>query len=764
MDNYDDNVEELDEASSSSSVNFKKPMVSHKMQAPSPEKVKENTGKAVEGAGKTTVATGKAVEGTGKAVEGVGKVAQKAGQLTQKAGQGIDKAGDSMLNAGKALSSSGYGAIAGVPLSILGGVTKAAGLGTQAVGKGTELAGKGTEAAGKGVKKAGQETQKIGDKVKKTGQTVRNNTQNKKGSITGTFSLKKLKRWLIVASVVASAVILFALMITSAVADMWPNFLVTTMTGGTTTYSKDDVPTDLTENGVDTWTNEQNKLFTELKKDKGYYDKGFSNYDASNILKNNDEQLDNSIVVATIHYQGTVNLTTFDKEYEEIEYDDGTTSSDYKGEPNVKNQHTRDFYEQAGEKVGNTFIMYPGTRMLLGYLVKNNVTFHIVEYKEWYEDGELYSNAGEVLSDWKYLGKITAESEEKAKQLYSVSGTIDNIFNDIVDNRDYCNKNDDWNAINKCYDVDTLYDEIFGEKFEIEDSSDIISYLEEKYDDENASVPIGTLRNGKNYIAVEVSKEIDYDLYEKYMKDVYIPYVYINCDNCGYKDESDEFKEAYSENIYGEIIEFVNAFKDLNDEELININYSTISHQCVGTATINVECTDSDMISIRTDYCEPGEDCKPHNANDINYAGNPPSVYPLIEGTVIKINNGCSNICPSNEASDYVNNKKGWYALSDSCRCGGGLGNYVIIESEYNGRKIYAKYAHMEYGSISVEEGQYVTLDTKLGTMGTTGLSTGNHLHIEFHYDELTSDKFMPCEIFTEEAIKSAVCTRKTDS
>lgn len=740
MDNYDDNIEELDEASSSSSSKLNIGSAARNI-GNTTKNAARNTGRAVE-------ETGKAVKNTGKAVEGAGKVAQKAGQLTQKAGQGIDKAGDSMLSAGKALSSSGYGAIAGVPLSILGGVTKAAGLGTQAVGKGTELAGKGTEASGKGV-------QKTGEGIEKTGQTVRKST----GSINGTFSLKKLKRWLIVASAVASVVILFALMVTSAVADMWPNFIVTTMTGGTTTYSKDGVPTDLTENGVDTWTEEQKKLFTDLTKDKEYYDKGFSNYGASNILENNNEQLDNSTVVATIHYQGTVNLTTFDKKYEEFEYDDGTTSSDYKGEPNVENQHTRDFYEQAGEKVGNTFIMYPGTRMLLGYLVKNNVNFSIVKYEEWYEDGVLYSNAGEVLSDWNYLGKITAESEEKAKNFYSVLGTINNIVNGVVDNRNYCNKDNDWNAINKCYDVDTIYDEIFGEKFDIEDSSDVISYLEEKYDDENALVPTGRLINGRNYITVNVSKKIDYDLYEKYLKEVYIPYVYINCDNCGYKDESEEFKEAYSENIYGEIIEFVNAFKDLNNEELIYYQIGYIGGS--GTHGVSVDYNCDNGLPGYGDYLN-------HDGIDINGVPEGTKVYPLFGGTVIQVGYiSASSTC----YADCDNNTD--ICICKNCASGmDQMGNYVAIKGiAADGEERIAYYLHFSSIPDYIKVGEQVDEYTVIGYVGTTGCSTGNHLHIDFRdtdglntYKHYGSYAYKPNNIYTIDALRSTVCSRIGDN
>ena len=55
-----------------------------------------------------------------------------------------------------------------------------------------------------------------------------------------------------------------------------------------------------------------------------------------------------------------------------------------------------------------------------------------------------------------------------------------------------------------------------------------------------------------------------------------------------------------------------------------------------------------------------------------------------------------------------------------------GFGNYVVIRHSYG---YSTKYAHMD--KVYVEEGDTVTQGQKLGTMGNTGLSTGQHLHFE---------------------------------
>lgn len=55
-------------------------------------------------------------------------------------------------------------------------------------------------------------------------------------------------------------------------------------------------------------------------------------------------------------------------------------------------------------------------------------------------------------------------------------------------------------------------------------------------------------------------------------------------------------------------------------------------------------------------------------------------------------------------------------------------GNYVKIKQN-NGKS--ALYAHMEYGSVHVNLGDYVEKGAIIGTMGQTGNAFGNHLHLE---------------------------------
>ena len=64
-------------------------------------------------------------------------------------------------------------------------------------------------------------------------------------------------------------------------------------------------------------------------------------------------------------------------------------------------------------------------------------------------------------------------------------------------------------------------------------------------------------------------------------------------------------------------------------------------------------------------------------------------------------------------------------------------GNMVLIEHD-NGLK--TRYAHMS--SISVEKGDIVECGDVIGRVGSTGNSTGNHLHFEIIIDNKTVNPY----------------------
>lgn len=111
------------------------------------------------------------------------------------------------------------------------------------------------------------------------------------------------------------------------------------------------------------------------------------------------------------------------------------------------------------------------------------------------------------------------------------------------------------------------------------------------------------------------------------------------------------------------------------------------------------------------------------------YASGNPATYPMYPGTVVHSGKGKPQ-CP------HVT------TMGDSCStfdpsraCMNGDGNSVVVMSKIEGKNVLHYYMHMKGGSIVVDEGQKVGYGTKLGDMGSTGNSSGDHMHLEIWDD-----------------------------
>lgn len=107
------------------------------------------------------------------------------------------------------------------------------------------------------------------------------------------------------------------------------------------------------------------------------------------------------------------------------------------------------------------------------------------------------------------------------------------------------------------------------------------------------------------------------------------------------------------------------------------------------------------------------EDRETYNHGGIDIAGAGIMGTPVVaaaDGTVIASNSSCTH----NWGKSY------------SCGCGGGYGNYVMIS--HAGGKMTV-YGHLT--SLTVSTGQTVSRGQVIGYVGSTGNSTGPHLHYE---------------------------------
>lgn len=72
----------------------------------------------------------------------------------------------------------------------------------------------------------------------------------------------------------------------------------------------------------------------------------------------------------------------------------------------------------------------------------------------------------------------------------------------------------------------------------------------------------------------------------------------------------------------------------------------------------------------------------------------------------------------------------------------GGFGQHALIEHTVNGQRVVSVYAHMIGGSSPLVVGETVEAGDFVGLVGSTGTSTGAHLHFEIRIDDIPIDPF----------------------
>ena len=75
---------------------------------------------------------------------------------------------------------------------------------------------------------------------------------------------------------------------------------------------------------------------------------------------------------------------------------------------------------------------------------------------------------------------------------------------------------------------------------------------------------------------------------------------------------------------------------------------------------------------------------------------------------------------------------------------GGAYGVHVYIDHVVDGQMISSHYAHMQYGSLQVVQGQHVMAGDPIGKTGNTGRSYGAHMHFELRVNGVTAIDPLP--------------------
>lgn len=192
-------------------------------------------------------------------------------------------------------------------------------------------------------------------------------------------------------------------------------------------------------------------------------------------------------------------------------------------------------------------------------------------------------------------------------------------------------------------------------------------------------------------------------------------------------DQSDEYYSFISE----ETLNYIENYNEaISSEEDQNKNYNSIENNLywwpVGSSETTVEngvefaSGDPASVAISSQF-------QPNRVNPVNGNSEAHRGVDLLGGTTEA---GVVNVIA---AKDGVVVKPSALGL-DTCQsfgnvnCGSGFGNYITIQhSDGN----YTVYAHLHQGTILVKAGDTVKQGQVIAKMGSSGQSTGTHLHFE---------------------------------
>ena len=221
-----------------------------------------------------------------------------------------------------------------------------------------------------------------------------------------------------------------------------------------------------------------------------------------------------------------------------------------------------------------------------------------------------------------------------------------------------------------------------------------------------------------------VSKYMNYETYAKYLLTEYVPENYLECVDCKSSNKRNDSIEI-TKSIFDNRNQFVSYYYD---DEIIDVQKfpngdsltttkseyqlpDEIKNNFTSPFGLSTKCTiSSGFTSNRTGYS--------HYAVDA-YA-NDRTLYSVADGVVIAT---VSNVSYSLNVTNGVCLDSNGNIDSRSA------GNYVAIKHTIDGKDYVSYYMHME--NVIVKPGQKVSKGEKIGLEGTTGCSTGYHVHFQ---------------------------------
>ena len=259
------------------------------------------------------------------------------------------------------------------------------------------------------------------------------------------------------------------------------------------------------------------------------------------------------------------------------------------------------------------------------------------------------------------------------------------------------------------------------------------------FDSDSAKNRCSSLAKEKGYnnsnIKVNSNKEVNEDFYwdflentnyldnKSHLQEYYVSVLAktkyksmkeLETDTVIYEKYNEEIKEVRRRIINGikEVLEYYKGISDVYN----NVNYNgylwpigsveVSEYNGKKTALLDPETTTiTSKFGLRV-HPISGQNSN-HNGVDISGSKGTTNVIAVKNGIIFRVVSGC---------------------VEGDLKCGGGFGNHVMIEHQDGN---YTIYAHLYEDSITVKEGDSVIAGEVIAKVGSTGNSTGPHLHFE---------------------------------
>ncbi len=411
---------------------------------------------------------------------------------------------------------------------------------------------------------------------------------------------------------------------------------------------------------------------------------------------NKEGEFDIPLLAATSHYVNMFGPHDFDYANDEdinhlIEDEDYNKD---KIEYAIKEKTSRTFYEVAEHELGTSTTIIPTQKKLIGHLVDLKLETRCVNVKDLIlnTDKDEEESARDILkAAWADFMELTWQTSGNSVK-YVINSL--NVFEFVNLIHAYKDQGHNYLEVELARLLhSTKEDNMIKEFVRIIEQSDLSPC------EGILNIPIPT-----------IIRFINYDNYKEYLKEFYLKKFYINCKNCPYKDKTDEYKDIIADRMIEEIFQQKDTWDYLNNAQILFRNISSI--YIPGLSSMPIPISEDGTLNVTSVfgmrihpiYKTP----KMHNGIDLGYPMGTP-VSAIADGEVVHAG------CQSNGCS------KGW-------------GKYVKIKHDIDGDGVtdyYTLYAHLSV--LNTTKGSIVGGGQQIGEVGSTGASTGAHLHLEIH-------------------------------